>query len=233
VEALRVVPVHPSESRELEILDALPRAGASGSADEFGLVIAVRGLGHGVVVAVADGPDRGCRADLREAFALANRRELAARIAMTPQILVMMSASTPASRLHRGADHLGAHACRAPPRAGHPIESVDDEADVGDAGPRRHAREICHPEPVRVRSREFPIDQVRVPCGHGISLGRLDPLRRRGALDASGTHQPPGLVAVDIDPGATRALPELADFLSRSSCPDQPRGGDCVAHGPR
>ena len=32
VEALSVVPVHPSERRELEVLDALPRAGPGGSA---------------------------------------------------------------------------------------------------------------------------------------------------------------------------------------------------------
>ena len=48
VEALSVVPVHPSEGRELEVLDRLPGSGASGSADEFGLVVAVDGLGQGI-----------------------------------------------------------------------------------------------------------------------------------------------------------------------------------------
>ena len=41
VEALRVVPVHPSEGRELEVLDALPWTGPGGPADQFGLVVAV------------------------------------------------------------------------------------------------------------------------------------------------------------------------------------------------
>jgi len=40
MEALRVVPVHPAERRELEILDRLPRPRTRGSADEFGLVLA-------------------------------------------------------------------------------------------------------------------------------------------------------------------------------------------------
>lgn len=76
VEALGVVPMHPSEGRELEVLDRLPRARTGRAADEFCLVVAIHGLGQGVVVAVADGPDRGRRADLGEAFAVADRREL-------------------------------------------------------------------------------------------------------------------------------------------------------------
>ena len=48
VEALRVVPVHPAEGRELENFDGLPRLGACGASDEFGLVVAVHRLGQGV-----------------------------------------------------------------------------------------------------------------------------------------------------------------------------------------
>ncbi len=89
--ALGVVPVDPSEGRELEVLDGLPLAGASRPADGFGLVVAVHRLGQGVVVAVADGPDRRRRADLGESLAVADRRELATGIAMAPQILMMAS----------------------------------------------------------------------------------------------------------------------------------------------
>lgn len=70
VEALGFMPAHPSASRELEVLDRLPRAGTGGPADESPRVIPVDGLGEGIVIAVADG------ADPREPLAVANRREL-------------------------------------------------------------------------------------------------------------------------------------------------------------
>ena len=57
VQALGVVPVHPAERRELDVLDGLPRAGAGGAADQLGLVVAVDGFGQGVVELVADGAD--------------------------------------------------------------------------------------------------------------------------------------------------------------------------------
>ena len=47
VEALGVVPVHPGERGEFDVVDAAPRA-PGGAADEFGLVEAVDGLGEGV-----------------------------------------------------------------------------------------------------------------------------------------------------------------------------------------
>jgi hypothetical protein len=55
VKALGVVPLHPSERGEFEVFDCLPRPRARGTADEFGLVVTVDGLGQGVVVAVCDG----------------------------------------------------------------------------------------------------------------------------------------------------------------------------------
>src|SRR5664279_2099016 len=76
VQALGVVPVHPAERGELDLLDGLPRAGAGRSADQLGLVVAVDGLGQRVVIAVADRSDRRDRADLREPLAVANGREL-------------------------------------------------------------------------------------------------------------------------------------------------------------
>lgn len=76
VQPLVVVPVDPAEGRELDVLDSAPRPGARGSADQLGLVVPVDGLGQGVVIRVADCPDRRCGADLGQAFAVAKRREL-------------------------------------------------------------------------------------------------------------------------------------------------------------
>ena len=82
VQAVVVVPVDPAQRGELEVLDRLPRAAlARGATDQFGLVIAVHGLGQRVIVRIADSADRGHRADLSQTLAVANRGELTAGIA--------------------------------------------------------------------------------------------------------------------------------------------------------
>jgi hypothetical protein len=48
VKALGVVPVHPSQRGQFDVLDRLPGAGAGGAADQLGLVVAVDGLGQRV-----------------------------------------------------------------------------------------------------------------------------------------------------------------------------------------
>lgn len=73
-----VVPVHPAEGGQLDVLDALPRAGSGGSVDQLGLVVAVDRLGEGAVVGVGDRADRWDGANLGEAFAVAQRRALRA-----------------------------------------------------------------------------------------------------------------------------------------------------------
>src|SRR2546427_10061726 len=84
VETFGVVPVHPAEGRELDVLDGLPRS-LSRPADEFGLVEPVDRFGEGVVVAVTDRADRWDRAELGESFAVTDRRELRTGIGVTPQ----------------------------------------------------------------------------------------------------------------------------------------------------
>ena len=59
MEPLSVMPMHPPQSRQLNVLDRLLRAPLRPhrSSDEFGLVVAVDGLGQCVVVAIPDGSD--------------------------------------------------------------------------------------------------------------------------------------------------------------------------------
>ena len=49
MQPLRVVPMHPAEGRQFQVLDRLPRTGSGGSADEFGLVVAIDGNAEGSV----------------------------------------------------------------------------------------------------------------------------------------------------------------------------------------
>lgn len=82
VQPLRVVPVHPSQCRELEIIDRFPRPRLRWPAHQLGLVVAVHRLSESVVIAVANGPDRGRRPDLGKTLTVTNGRELTARIAI-------------------------------------------------------------------------------------------------------------------------------------------------------
>jgi hypothetical protein len=85
-ESLGVVPVHPSERRELNVRDGLPRlAFLRGPVDQLGLVEPVHGLGERVVVAVTDRTDGGKGADLSESFAVTDARELRPGVGVTSQ----------------------------------------------------------------------------------------------------------------------------------------------------
>ena len=59
METLRVVPVHPSEGRQLEVFDRLRRPRLARFADEFGLVVASDHLGQGIVIRVTTVPIDG------------------------------------------------------------------------------------------------------------------------------------------------------------------------------
>jgi len=86
VRAVVVVPVDPAQGGQLDVFDGLPGPSlAGGATDQFGLVVAVHGFGQRVVIRLTDCADRGHRTDLGEALAVSHGRELAARIAVTPQ----------------------------------------------------------------------------------------------------------------------------------------------------
>lgn len=76
VEALRIVPVHPPEVRQFQTLNRPPGTGSGRFAEEFGLVLDLDRLGQGVVTRIPDSHERDNRADIREAFTVANGSEL-------------------------------------------------------------------------------------------------------------------------------------------------------------
>ncbi len=59
VEAAGVVPVHPAQGGQLDVLDGLPGPAAGRSVDQLGFVVAVDGLGQSIAETVPDGADRG------------------------------------------------------------------------------------------------------------------------------------------------------------------------------
>lgn len=69
VQPVVVEPVHPGQGGQFEFVDGAERAV---DLDAFGLIQPDHGLGQRVVEGVPDGADRGDRADVGEAFGVAN-----------------------------------------------------------------------------------------------------------------------------------------------------------------
>lgn len=86
VYVLVVVPVGPAEGGELDALGCLPWPLPGGSADPFGLAIAVHGLDQEVVVGAAHVAGRGDRPNLDETFPVVRTRELTDGVTLTPQV---------------------------------------------------------------------------------------------------------------------------------------------------
>jgi hypothetical protein len=57
VEAILVMPMHPAESRQLQLFNAFPGSRVFWSPDEFRFVIPVHCFREGVIKGIADGPN--------------------------------------------------------------------------------------------------------------------------------------------------------------------------------
>ena len=68
MEALSIVPMHPGEGRELELLNGFPRPLSGWASDKFCLVIPVHGLSERIVITVANSLNRCNSSDLCQAF---------------------------------------------------------------------------------------------------------------------------------------------------------------------
>ena len=213
MEALRVVPVHPTEGGELEILDRLPRPGPGRPADEFGLVVPVHRLGQGIVIRVAGGADRGGRAGLSKTLGVADGDVLNALIAVVrePGDGLACVIAGPDAHLERVQREVRPQRLRQLPADHAAGEHVDDERGIHPAGEGAAVGDVRDPQLVRSGRGELPLHQIRVSRGRRIRPGRLHPFRAPCALDPCHLHQPRGLVAADRDPRPPGRLPELAD----------------------
>ena len=75
VQSLVVVPVHPSEGLQFEVVNGLPWP-SSRPSREFGLVEGVDGFSEGVIERISDRSNRGTGADFVESLAITNAGEL-------------------------------------------------------------------------------------------------------------------------------------------------------------
>ena len=102
---------------------------------------------------------------------------------------------------------------RHPPADDAPGEGVDDEGDVDEAGPGRDVGEVRHPQDVRPRRLELPVDPIERTRGRRIADRGPHPLAAHDALQAHLPHQPRDRAAGDRDPLAAELPPDLAHAI--------------------
>src|SRR5581483_6788217 len=206
VEAPVVEPVDPLEGGELDVVDGAPGASSS---DQFGLVEADGGLGQGVVVAVASGPDRRHGAGVGEAFGVADGEVLDSAIGVVHESVDPVLA-LPEGHLQGVEGEVGAEVVGDLPAHDPPGEGVDDVGHEDEPGPGPHVGQVGDPQPVRRRRVEVPLDQVGRPVA-GVVAGR-------GALglpaghptEAELAHQAGHLVPAHRLPPTAQLLVHLA-----------------------
>ena len=151
MEASVVVPVDPAGGGVLDVGDsAVGAVVEDGGADALGLVEAVDGLHQGVVVGVADRPDRGRMSSSGQVFGEPDRGVLGCRRRSGGSARagrrVALAVTLPQRHPQRGHHQVGGLAGGGVP--GHdPLgEHVEDERDVDQAGVRADVGEVlCRP----------------------------------------------------------------------------------------
>src|SRR5699024_9885361 len=139
---------------ELDVCERPEGAGVEdGGADALGLVQAVRALHEGVVIGVADGPDRRGDAFEVEVFGVSNRRVLGSGITVKNQSpwweAVAGAGALPSRAPERGQGEVGARAGGGVPANATWGAHVHYERDVHEPRPGAHVAEVGDPDPVR------------------------------------------------------------------------------------
>ncbi len=113
--------------------------------------------------------------------------------------------------LERIEDEVGCQGRRDAPTDDSTGEDVDDDRDVDEATPGRDIREVRHPELIRSRRGEVPIDKIERPIRLGSSVGRRGPgAPADGTGQAHLPHQPPDTTARLAQALAAHLFPHFA-----------------------
>src|SRR4051812_30555988 len=117
-------------------------------------------------------------------------------------------------RLLQGIEYeLGPGRTRHPPAHDPAGEDVDHESHIDEARPGRHIGEVAHPQGVRPRRRELPVDPVAWAWCRGIADGGPNALAPHHTLQAHLPHQPGDRAACDLSPFALQLAPDLAHAI--------------------
>src|SRR5207253_9542218 len=160
-----VEPVDPFERGVFHRVEIAPWTAAM---DELRLEQPNDRLGHGVVVGIADTAHRGLRTELSQALRVADRKVLAAAVAVVHH--AMDSRTRPDRLLQSIENQLGVHRARRTPADDAAREHVDREGHVPEAGPGGDVGEVRDPQLVRPACMELPIDVIE--RSHGSNTSR-------------------------------------------------------------
>jgi hypothetical protein len=94
-----------------------------------------------------------------------------------------------------------------------PRKGIDDEGDIDETDPRRDVGKIGHPQSVRTRHFELPIDAIERTRGGRIADRGPHPLAPHDALQAHRPHQAGYGAASDRGPFPEKLSPHLPDAI--------------------
>jgi hypothetical protein len=80
-----------------------------------------------------------------------------------------------------------------------PAPRIDDDGQIQKTGPRRHVRDVGHPQLVRAGDREVTLDEIRRRPGRLIADRRAECLPPAHALQAGAPHEPRDPLAPDVN----------------------------------
>jgi hypothetical protein len=138
--------------------------------------------------------------------------------------------------LQRVQHEAGMSRARDTPADDTPRKNVDDEGDIDKTGPRRDVGKVGHPQGVRTRRFELPIDAIERTRGRCIADCGPDRLAPHHALQAHRPHQARYGAASECGPFPQKLSPDLPDAIDVEvllvHAPDFGPQGD-IALGPR
>src|SRR3954453_10795661 len=209
-EAAVVEPVDPFEGGKLDRFEAAPGAAPM---DQLGFVEAVDGFGEGVIVAITDAANRRLDTRRGKPLGILDRDVLHTAIAVMDEAAAPDGPALVQGLLQRVQHEAGVSRAGDTPADDAPCKGVDDEGDIDETGPRRDVGKVGHPQGVRTRRFELPIDVIERTRGRRIADCGADPFAPHHALQPHRPHQARYGAASDRGPFPEKLSPDLPDAI--------------------
>src|SRR5690606_37946967 len=206
-----IEPVDPCKRREFDGFKTAPWPLLS---DQLGLVETDNRLSEGVVVGVSDATDGRLNAGFGESLSVANGHVLHAAVAVVNQRLTSPDIAVVEGLLERVSCDVAAQRARHSPAHDPPRERIDHEGDVYHASPRRDVAQIRHPQSVRPRHSEDPIDTIQSAILQLVGDRRSDAFTAYNAAQTEVAHQSFDRTTSHFDASPIELLPHLVGAVN-------------------
>jgi len=163
--------------------------------------------------AVPDAADRRLDARRGKPLGILDRDVLHTAIAVVNEAAAPDRPALVQSLLQRIQHKAGVSRAGDTPADDTPREDVDDKGDIDETGPCRDVGKVGHPQGVRTRRIELPIDAIERTRGGRIADCGADPFAPHDALQAHRAHQARHGAASDRGPFPQKLSPHLPDAI--------------------